>query len=104
MWDENDRKQIEKIAYHKWLLAGKPSGRDLEFWAGAEREYSPIVYLVYEDDYGGLFSPFVLTAIYPQQQYERAIEYLNTKIGVIITTCNVGFDHSAYSYYYGGKW
>ena len=52
-WNENDRKQIEKIAYFKWLEAGSPFGGS--FWEIAKREYSLTIYLIYEDDYGGTF-------------------------------------------------
>ncbi|WP_081822312.1 DUF2934 domain-containing protein [Acidocella facilis] len=39
--DRNDReKDIEQIAYHFWNDAGRPAGRDLEFWRQAEAEYS----------------------------------------------------------------
>lgn len=27
------------IAFYKWLDAGKPEGRDMEFWIAAEQEY-----------------------------------------------------------------
>ena len=29
---------IQDAAYFNWLNAGKPSGRDLEFWCEAERQ------------------------------------------------------------------
>lgn len=29
---------ISELAYHKWMQAGKPKGRDWEFWFTAERE------------------------------------------------------------------
>jgi hypothetical protein len=32
------RAAIEEAAYYKWLVAGQPRGRDLEFWVTAERE------------------------------------------------------------------
>ena len=34
------RSQISARAYHPWEQAGRPSGRDLEFWVQAEREIS----------------------------------------------------------------
>jgi Protein of unknown function (DUF2934) len=30
---------ISKLAYQKWEQAGKPEGRDLEFWLAAEKEF-----------------------------------------------------------------
>ncbi|QOG16364.1 DUF2934 domain-containing protein [Bradyrhizobium sp. SEMIA] len=30
---------IRKRAYELWLSAGRPGGRDLEFWLSAEREF-----------------------------------------------------------------
>jgi hypothetical protein len=32
------RAVIAKAAYFKWLAAGQPQGRDLEFWVAAEQE------------------------------------------------------------------
>jgi hypothetical protein len=32
------RAAIAATAYYKWLAAGRPQGRDLEFWVAAERE------------------------------------------------------------------
>lgn len=33
------QKEIEKIAYFLWENAGKPEGKDLEFWLLAERKH-----------------------------------------------------------------
>jgi hypothetical protein len=30
--------KIQKLAYEKWLAAGKPEGADVWFWLEAERE------------------------------------------------------------------
>ena len=36
-----DREQtIREAAYYKWDAAGRPEGRELDFWAEAEREQS----------------------------------------------------------------
>ncbi|MCK1286590.1 DUF2934 domain-containing protein [Bradyrhizobium sp. 44] len=35
------RAQITARAYQLWERAGRPSGRDLDFWTQAEREFSP---------------------------------------------------------------
>jgi hypothetical protein len=32
--------QIRVSAYYKWLQAGGPDGRQLDFWCEAEREYA----------------------------------------------------------------
>jgi hypothetical protein len=32
------RAAIAEAAYYKWLAAGQPQSRDLEFWAAAEQE------------------------------------------------------------------
>lgn len=32
--------EIEKLAYYKWEAAGRPWGRELEFWTEAEQELS----------------------------------------------------------------
>jgi hypothetical protein len=32
------RAAIAEAAYYKWLAAGQPQGRDLEFWVTAEHE------------------------------------------------------------------
>jgi hypothetical protein len=31
--------KIQELAYYKWLNAGSPEGRDLEFWLEAEDEF-----------------------------------------------------------------
>ncbi|WP_156612532.1 DUF2934 domain-containing protein [Paramagnetospirillum marisnigri] len=33
----NHKAKIEKIARKLWIIAGRPEGRDLEFWCMAER-------------------------------------------------------------------
>lgn len=30
--------ELRIIAYHKWIDAGRPEGKDVEFWCDAERE------------------------------------------------------------------
>jgi hypothetical protein len=32
------RAAVARSAYYKWLSAGQPQGRDLEFWVSAEQE------------------------------------------------------------------
>ncbi len=32
------KNELREMAYFMWLNAGKPHGRDLEFWCDAERE------------------------------------------------------------------
>jgi hypothetical protein len=32
------RAAVALAAYYKWLVAGQPQGRDLEFWVAAEQE------------------------------------------------------------------
>lgn len=34
----NIEQEIQEVAYFKWLKAGCPDGRDLEFWFAAENE------------------------------------------------------------------
>jgi hypothetical protein len=34
--------QIREKAYYLWMEAGRPAGRDLEFWAAAERELADV--------------------------------------------------------------
>jgi len=34
----NVQQELQELAYFKWLNAGKPEGRDIEFWCDAERE------------------------------------------------------------------
>ena len=36
---EASREIIRRIAYFHWLGAGRPEGRDLEFWLKAESEW-----------------------------------------------------------------
>jgi GTP-binding protein EngB required for normal cell division len=31
---------LKKLAYHKWEQAGRPNGRDAEFWAAAEKDFA----------------------------------------------------------------
>jgi hypothetical protein len=39
--DENSKdEQIRTAAYYKWLEAGKPDGRHLDFWCAAEQEFA----------------------------------------------------------------
>ena len=32
--------EIRTAAYYKWLAAGRPEGRHLEFWCAAEQEFA----------------------------------------------------------------
>jgi hypothetical protein len=34
-------KRIQDRAYALWVIAGRPDGRDTEFWVEAEREINP---------------------------------------------------------------
>lgn len=36
---EADWQEIRLEAYYKWERAGRPQGRDLEFWLAAEKEF-----------------------------------------------------------------
>ena len=36
--------RIARIAQKKWKKAGRPEGRDLEFWLEAEKEYDWILH------------------------------------------------------------
>lgn len=36
---QHKQKRIEELAYYKWLEAGQPHGRDVEFWNQATAEY-----------------------------------------------------------------
>ena len=38
-WSEEQRNEIERIAYFMWLDAGKPKNQDLYFWARSEDRY-----------------------------------------------------------------
>jgi hypothetical protein len=55
-------KQVKEAAYFGWLNAGRPSGRDLEFWCQAERQivggtadecYRDFVELLHDSAYVG---------------------------------------------------
>jgi hypothetical protein len=37
-WVEENRKEIEAVAYFRWEEAGKPDNQDKHFWAMAEDE------------------------------------------------------------------
>lgn len=56
---------ISEKAYDAWTKAGMPKNKSEEFWLAAEKEADDYVYLVYEDDYGGTFSPYILTKVIP---------------------------------------
>jgi hypothetical protein len=36
---KSSRDAVHELAYFKWLNAGRPDGRELEFWLEAEREW-----------------------------------------------------------------
>ena len=36
--DNRVQQDLQELAYFRWLHAGKPEGRDIEFWCAAERE------------------------------------------------------------------
>ena len=38
--DSDHHTAIAERAYCKWLIHGKPEGKDLEFWLAAERDYN----------------------------------------------------------------
>lgn len=62
-----------------------------------------VIDLVYEDDYGGMFSPYVLTRVFPEDQEQQARDYLGGRLGTIIKAgYNGSLDISAYKYYLGG--
>lgn len=62
------------------------------------------VYLVYEDDYGGMFSPFILTAVYEEHDYDKAVEYVKSRgcLASLVESENHGLDLSNYQQYRGG--
>lgn len=37
---ESQDDQIRVAAYYKWLAAGSPAGRHLDFWCAAEQEFA----------------------------------------------------------------
>lgn len=37
--------EIRELAYSKWIEAGRPSGRESEFWLKAEREWIAFKYV-----------------------------------------------------------
>ena len=39
-----DHQKVPELAYLKWEQAGRPDGRDLEFWLAAERELTEGMY------------------------------------------------------------
>lgn len=39
------RAAVEQRAYFKWLDAGRPAGRDIEFWRAAEIEWMGTTYV-----------------------------------------------------------
>ncbi len=39
-WSEKEINEIKDKAYFKWVEAGRPDGRDQEFWDVAEKEYA----------------------------------------------------------------
>jgi hypothetical protein len=49
-WDEEDRKEIETLAYFKWIDAGQPYNQDKYFWNIAEQEYRRNYFLNSDDD------------------------------------------------------
>ena len=63
------------------------------------------VWLVYEDDYGGLFSPLVLTHVF--ESLKDAENYTHS-IGNFASIVQSGYsgtlELSAYPYHYGGKY
>jgi len=63
-----------------------------------------MVYLVYEDDYGGMFSPYWLTAVYPEHEHVKALEYVKSRNGLatLIESEDHGPDLSKYKQTLGG--
>lgn len=41
VWNKPDPLKVNERAYWLWLQAGKPKGRDLDFWLKAENELTP---------------------------------------------------------------
>ena len=39
---EDYEKLVRETAYRKWKDAGKPQGRDLEFWLAAEKHHESV--------------------------------------------------------------
>lgn len=42
---EQARRQVRKLAYFKWVEAGRPEDNSLEFWKAAEREWIEYFYV-----------------------------------------------------------
>ena len=73
---EQRQAAIRETAYHKWESAGKPSGRDLEFWLEAEREEGPVCDLVQEaseESFPASDAPAVACDVGPFRKGRRAI-------------------------------
>lgn len=47
----NDQEQIRTLAYHLWEWAGKPKGRDAEFWHKAEQRWKAIRHFFVEQEH-----------------------------------------------------
>ncbi len=61
------------------------------------------VWLVYEDDYGGTFSPYVLTKVCESEK--EASDFAKGKLSRVVKYgYNGTLDASAYPYYHGGKY
>jgi len=61
------------------------------------------VWLIYEDDYGGLFSPYILTKVCESEK--EAWDYAKEKLASVVQSGYAGsLDTSAYPYYHGGKY
>jgi hypothetical protein len=56
------------------------------------------VYLVYEDDYGGTFSPYWLTTVYPEHEHAKALEHVKNKgwLATLVEAADNGLDKSKY--------
>lgn len=57
---------IKKSAYYKWLEAGCPNGKDIDFWLEAEKNY---------------YKPKVLTSIKPKGLVDSITENKSNSIG-----------------------
>jgi hypothetical protein len=62
------------------------------------------VYLIYEDDYGGMLSPYVLTKVFREDQREEAYRYLDKRgsLATLVKTTYNGLELSGYKQYLGG--